>query len=195
MQEAFLYQKCTPRSAVVCFDEWGPLEVRPIGGSAWARRRRPHHMRATYHRTQGVEYFLGFYDVHADCLAGVFTKRKCVVELCAAFRRMRACYPRHQRQRVILDNLPHVHDHPRFLALLRELHITPVYTPTDASWLNLIEAQFGVLKRFTLTNTDDPNHQCRRHRIARYVRYRNRRAGSTYHGLAQLLTVRNIKLD
>jgi len=46
-------------------------------------------MRATYHRAQGVEYFLG-----------------CVF--------------------VILDNLPHVHDHPRFLRLLDRLRITPV---------------------------------------------------------------------
>ncbi len=27
-------------------------------------------MRATYKRTQGIEIFLGFYDVHADVLAG-----------------------------------------------------------------------------------------------------------------------------
>jgi hypothetical protein len=32
-------------------------------------------------------------------------------------------------------------------------------TPTEASWLNLIEAQFGVLKKFTLANTDDADHQ------------------------------------
>ena len=51
---------------------------------------------------------------------------------------------------MILDNLHNVHDHPRFLALLRRLRVQPVWTPTEASWLNLIEAQFGVLKRFTL---------------------------------------------
>src|SRR5215472_9735066 len=44
-----------------------------------------------------------------------------------------------------LGHLAHVHDHPRFLALLRRLHIHPVWTPTEASWINLIEAQFGVL--------------------------------------------------
>jgi hypothetical protein len=38
-------------------------------------------------------------------------------------------------------------------------------TPTEASWLNLIEAQFGVLKRFTLANTDDPDHVTRRRRV------------------------------
>jgi hypothetical protein len=42
------------------------------------------------------------------------------------------------------------------------LRITPVYTPTEASWLDLIEPQFGVTKRFTLTGTDDPSHHVRR---------------------------------
>lgn len=165
-----------------------------MGGRTWAPRRRPHRMRATYRRLQGVEHFLGFYDVHADCFAGVFTKRKRVVELRAAFRRLRACYPR-RRLYVILDNLPNVHDHPRFLALLRQLRITPVYTPTNASWLNLIEAQFGVTKRFTITDTDDPTHEARRRRICRYIRYRNRHVGTQTHPLRQLLTIRDIKLE
>lgn len=160
----------------------------------WARHGRPDRIRATYHRTQGVEYFLGFYDVHADCLSGVFVKRKRVVELCAAVRRLRACYPR-RRLYLILDNLPHVHDHPRFLKLLATLHIVPVATPTEASWLNLIEPQFGTTKRFTLTNTDDPDHRTRRHRICRYIRYRNRCASAARHPLARMLTVRDIKLD
>lgn len=150
-------------------------------------------MRATYRRLHGVEHFLGFHDVHADCFAGLFTKRKRVAELQVAFRRLRQCYPG-RRLFVVLDNLPHVHDHPAFLRLLRRLRITPVYTPTNASWLNLIEAQFGVTKRFTLTDTDDATHHARRHRICRYIRYRNRRVGADQHPLSRLLTVRDIKL-
>jgi len=52
-----------------------------------------------------------------------------------------------------------------------------------------------VAKRFTLDGPDDPNHRDRRHRIVRYIRYRNRRAGAAHHPLARLLTVRDIKLD
>jgi hypothetical protein len=47
-------------------------------------------MRATYRRLQGTEHFLGSYDVHADCLSGVFRKRKRLVELTEVFRRLRA---------------------------------------------------------------------------------------------------------
>ena len=70
------------------------MEVRPIGGVAWTRRGQPGRRRATYHRGHGIEQFLGFYDVHADCLNGVFRRRKRVREVSEAFRRLRACYPR-----------------------------------------------------------------------------------------------------
>lgn len=88
-------------------------------------------------------------------------RRKQIVEVSEAFRRLRRCYPR-KRLLVILDNLHNGHDHPRFLTLLRRLRIHPVWTPAEASWLNLIEAQFGVLKRFTVAHTDDPSHAARR---------------------------------
>jgi hypothetical protein len=151
-------------------------------------------MRATYRRPHGTEQFLGFYDVHADCLSGLFRRRKRVVEVSEAFRRLRACYPR-TRLFVIMDNLRNVHDHPRFLALLRRLRITPVWTPTEASWLNLIEAQFGVLKRFTLANTDDLSHRVRRQRVYRYLRYRHRALGRLRHPLTRIRAVSPIKLE
>jgi hypothetical protein len=65
----------------VCFDEWGPLELKPIGGVAWARRNHPKRRRATYRRLQGTEQFLGFYDVHEDCLEGLLRKHKRVADI------------------------------------------------------------------------------------------------------------------
>jgi hypothetical protein len=150
-------------------------------------------MRATYHRLKGTEQFLGFYDVHADCLNGLFRPRKRLPELSEAFRRLRRCYPR-KRLFVIMDNLRQTHDHPWFLALLRRLRIRPVWTPTDASWLNLIEPQFGLLKRYTLADTDDTAHVARRRRIYRYLRYRHRRLGRLRHPLNRIRVVRPISL-
>lgn len=167
--------------------------MRPIGGTAWSRRRRPLRMRATYHRRQGIEHFLGFYDVHADCLNGIFRNRRGVAEVSEAFQHLRKCYP-HKRLFVVLDNLHNVHDHPRFLALLRKLRIHPIWTPTEASWLNLIEAQFGILKKFTLANTDDPDHATRQQRVYDYLDYRHRRLGNNRHPLRRLL-FRRVKLE
>lgn len=151
-------------------------------------------MRATYRRLKGTEQFLGFYDVHADCLSGLFRKRKRLSELGEAFRRLRRCYPR-KRLFVIMDNLHNTHDHPRFRALLRWLQIHPVWTPTEASWLNLIEPHFGVLKRFTIANTDDPTHVVRRRRVYRYLRYRHRNLGNLHHPLNRIRSIRPIKLE
>lgn len=178
----------------MCFDEWGPLELKPIGGVAWARQKQPRRIRASYRRLQGTEQFLGFYDVHADCLSGLFRRRKRVVDISKAFCYLRRCYPR-KRLFVILDNLHNVHNHPRFLALLRRLRIRPVWTPTEASWLNLIEAQFGVLKRFTLANTDDPTHVARRRRIYAYLRYRHRKLANLHHRLNRIRSFSSIKLE
>jgi hypothetical protein len=188
-----LYRTCPPRAAVICFDEWGPLELRPLGGRAWAHRRRPQRMRATYHRRKGTEQFLGFYDVHADCLSGLFRRHKRVADVSEAFCRLRACYPR-RRLFVIMDNLHHVHDHPRFLALPRRLHIHPVWTPTDL----LAQRHRGPLRRDQARDPDrldDPEHVTRQRRLYRYLRYRNRRVHQAAHPLTCIRSVRRIKLE
>jgi hypothetical protein len=70
-----------------------------------------------------------------------------------------------------------------------------VFTPTEASWLNLIEAQFGALKRATLTNTDDHDHATRQRRMYRYLRHRHRALGIAGHPLERLPLIRVIKLE
>ena len=96
---------------------------------------------------------------------------------------------------VIMDNLHNVHDHPRFLALLRRLHIHPVWTPTNASWLNAIEAHFGVTKQAILTGSDDQKQGPRRRRIYRDLRYRNHRVGQDDYPLTRIRSIRPIKLE
>lgn len=151
-------------------------------------------MRATYTRKQGIEVFLGFYDVHADVLGGVFRTRKRIVEVAEAFRRLRACYPR-KRLFVILDGLHQVHDHPRFLAICKKLRITLVFTPTEGSWMNPIETHFGVLGRATYAGSDDPTHAARRERVHRYLRLRHRTLGNSTHPLTRIHVVKPVNLE
>lgn len=146
-------------------------------------------MRATYTRKQGIEVFLGFYDVHQDVLSGVFRRRKRIAEVSEAFRRLRKCYP-HRRLYVIIDGLHQVHDHPRFLALCKKLRITLVFTPTEASFLNPIEPHFGVLGRATYAGSDDPEHILRRRRVYRYLRLRHRALGNAAHPLTRIHAIK-----
>ena len=151
-------------------------------------------MRATYQRPHGIEHFLACYDVHGDYLNRIFRSRRGVAEVSEAFRQSRKCYPRKSLYEV-LDNLHNVYDPPQFLALLKKLHIHPAGTPTEASWLNLIEAQFGVLQKFTLANTDDPDQECRPNRVYAYLRYRHHRLGNSNHPLKRLSPSRRVKLE
>ena len=163
---------------MICFDEWGPLELRPIPGVAWAPQRHPRRQRATYRRTHGTEQFLGFYDVHQRCLMGACRRRKTARDVLAAFHRLRGCYPARRRLYVVMDNWS-THRHPALQAFYRAHRITVVPTPTYASWLNAIEPHLGAMKRFVLNGSDDPTHLVRRRRISRYLTWRNRQAGST----------------
>ena len=170
---------------MVCFDEWGPLEIRPIHGQHWARKNHPQRFRATYRRLAGTEQFLGFYDVHRDCLAGTVHKRKTVRDLLTAFRRLRRSYPRGMRIYLVMDNLP-LHKRPALLTYFRKNRITPVWTPTYSSWLNFIECHFTAMRKFTLNVSDDRDHATRRRRIYSYLRWRNRQAGSNCYRLAKV---------
>jgi len=144
-----------------------------MAGVGWAKEKHPQRLRATYHRRQGTEQLLAFYDVHDDCLTGTIHKRKTSRDLLAAWRRLRACYPQEIRIHLILDNLSS-HRHQSLTEFARTHNIALVPTPTYASWLNAIEAHVTPLKRFCLTNSDDPDHPTRRRRIYRCLTWRNR---------------------
>ena len=58
-----LYRAAPPNARVICFDEFGPIEVRPYHGRAWRRVRHPARLRATYRRRHGTRQYLAAYDV------------------------------------------------------------------------------------------------------------------------------------
>jgi transposase len=180
-----LYAQRPKHGVVVCYDQFGPLELRPIAGACWARKRHPQRNRATYTRKRGVEQLHGFYDVHADCLVGRVRKRKTSDDIVASFRRLRACYPKQLRIYVVMDNLS------ANVCAAKEFfpgqNMEAVYLPTEASWLNAIESEFTALSTFTLKNSDDLDHLQRRRRIYRYLRWRNRQHGITHCYLARFM--------
>ncbi|GAA2654161.1 hypothetical protein GCM10010307_66100 [Streptomyces vastus] len=90
---------------VFAFDEFGPLGIRPTGGSCWAEQTRPDRLPATYHRTHGVRYFHGCYSVGDDTLWGVNRRSKGARNTMAALKSIRAARPDGAPIYVILDNL------------------------------------------------------------------------------------------
>jgi hypothetical protein len=157
------------------FDEFGPLGIRPTGGSCWAEQGRPDRLPATYKRTHGVTYFHGCYSVGDDTLWGVNRRRKGTANSLAALRSIRAARPDGAPVYVILDNLS-AHNGKKILRWAKNNNVHLCFTPTNASWANPIEAHFGPLRQFTLTNSNHPNHTVQTRALHAYLRWRNANA-------------------
>lgn len=70
-------------------DEFGPLGIRPTGGSCWAGKSHPDRVPATYHHTHGVTYFYSCHSVGDDTLWGVNRRHKGAVNSPAALKSRR----------------------------------------------------------------------------------------------------------
>jgi transposase len=154
------------------FDQFGPLSIRPCHGTCWAARRHPDRLPATYHRTHGIRYLHGCYSLSEDRLWGVLHEHKGGHHTLAALKSIRAARLDGAPIYVILDNLS-VNTTPQIRAWCRRHKVELCLTPTNASWANPIEAQFGPLRQFTLANSDHPNHPVLARELHAYLRWRN----------------------
>jgi transposase len=176
-------------TVVICMDEFGPLNLLPRPGKQWAqvaeklgatqtqpRRRR---RRATYVRTSGVRHLMAGYDLNQDKIYGhikVKKDRTTFLEFCRYLRRL---YPADVRIAIVLDNFsPHLSTKrdTRVGDWAKANNVELAYVPTNASWLNRIEAQFQALRYFTLDGTDHRSHEEQNSMIRRYIIWRNRNA-------------------
>ena len=156
----------------MCFDEFGPVEVRPQAGNSWAPKGRPVRHRATYRRPHGVRYFFGAYDVHQDVLWMEQEARKRGVEVLEFLKAIRARYPDGRRIYLVLDNLS-THKTPEVRRYCRRNRIRLVFTATYASWMNRIECHFAPFKAFVISNSDYSSHGELEAAAQDYLRWRN----------------------
>jgi transposase len=157
------------------FDEFGPLAIRPVGGSAWAPASEPQRQPANYHKLHGVRQFHGCYSVGDDILWGVVHHRKSAGNVLAALRSIRAARPDGQEIFVIMDNLS-AHKGKTIRQWARRNNVELCFTPTYSSWANPIEAHFGPLREFVLNNSNHPNHVVLTRRLHAHLRWRNANA-------------------
>jgi transposase len=157
------------------FDQFGPLSIRPEHGSAWARQNKPVRLRATCRRTQGIRYFHGCYSLADDQLWGVLRERKGADHTLAALKSIRAAQPGGYRLFVILDNLSD-NKTPAIRRWAERANVELCFTPTNASWANPIEPQFGPIRTFVMGGSDYRNHTVLARRLHGYLRWRNANA-------------------
>ena len=169
---------------VICMDEFGPLNLQPHPGRQWAlaggggptpRRRR----RATYTRPHGVRHLLAAYDLSRDKLYGHVKPRKRRGEFLVFLRYVRSLYPPGVRIAIVLDNYsPHLSTKKdrRVGRWAAANNVELAYTPTNASHLNRIDAQFTKLRYFALDGADHRSHTEQASMIRRYIGWRNHNA-------------------
>lgn len=158
---------------MICIDEFGPLELRPQGGSNWSRRKHPDRLPATYTRPHGVRHLFAAYDLARDRLYGHIKRRKRWQEFLSFLKYIRKLYSKSWRLYLILDNFS-PHRKSQVLQYARKNNIELVWTPTYASWLNRIECHFTPLRTFALTNCFHRSHRDQARGIRRYIAWRNR---------------------
>jgi transposase len=94
-------------------------------------------------------------------------------------RYLRSLYPVTTRIAVICDNYsPHLSTarDGRVGAWAAASNVEIACTPSNASWLNRIEAQFTVLRYFALDGTGHASHKEQASMIRRYISWRNNHA-------------------
>jgi transposase len=136
---------------VVCIDEMGPLACIPRGGRAWGKKpaRRPDR----YHPSHTIQLLAAFAP-HTGEAIGVPSPNK-TGEVVLTFLQ-KTVLPRFGADRkiyVVWDNFS-AHKRARNLWANAVPNIEFFWTPTNASWLNLIEPWFLVLEKTALYNTD-----------------------------------------
>jgi transposase len=160
------------RDRTFAFDEFGPLAIKPDGGSCWAEAGKPQRLRANYHKPHGTRQFFGCYSLGADELFGVVEQRKGWESTLRALQSIRAFLDDGRAISVILDNLNH-HKKREVREWCEQNKVELVFTPTYSSWANPIEAHFGPLREFVLNNSDYENHAALARAIRSHLKWRN----------------------
>jgi transposase len=160
------------RDRTFAFDEFGPLTIRPVGGSCWAPTTRPQRLRANYHKPHGSRQLYACYSIGGDELWGNFEPAKSARATLRAIQSIRARRDDGDPIYVILDNLNH-HTSRTVRDWCEDNQVELLFTPTYASWANPIEAHFGPLKEFVVANSDYPDHLALARAIRAYLKWRN----------------------
>jgi hypothetical protein len=116
--------------------------------------------------------------------------RTTFLEFC---RYLRSLDPPEVRIAIVLDNFsPHLSTKKdqRVGEWAAANNVELAYVPTNASWLNRIEAQFQAPRYFALDGTDHRSHDEQNTMIRRYIAWRNRNA--TDKALREITTRANV---
>lgn len=149
------------------------MGIRPTAGSCWAEQGEPNRLPATCKRPHGITSVHGCCSIGDGTLWGVNHRPRDTTNTLAALRPIRAARPDGAPVYVILDN-PCAHNGKKILRWAKNNHNGHLcFTPTNTSSADPIEAHVGLLRQFTLANSNHPDHTVRTRGLRRCLRWRN----------------------
>jgi transposase len=160
------------RDRTLAFDEFGPLAIKPEGGSSWASKSKPQRLRANDRKPHGTRQLFAWYSIGTDRLYGRIEPHKGARPTLRALKAIRASVPDGEQIYVILENLNH-HRGPMIRKWCEDNAVELAFTPTYGSWANPIEATLGPLREFSINNSDHQSHAVMAKAIRDYIRWRN----------------------
>ena len=140
-----LYMNPPEKAAVICFDE--KAEIQALDRSQTVLPLRPGNpasLSYTYERNGTIDLFAAINVLNGTVVATQFHERHRHAEFLSFLRQVDENIPKSLSVHVVLDNLSShkvegwIKRHPRF-----QFH----FTPTGASWLNMIEIWLGMLTK------------------------------------------------
>lgn len=103
---------------------------------------------------------------------GIIRRRKRSKEFLSFLKLIRRRYPCERRLIIILDNFS-PHKKEKVFQWCRLNGVWLIFTATNASWMNRIEAQFGSVRYFVLKNYYPLNHSELEQNIKEHLIWRN----------------------
>jgi transposase len=176
---------------VICVDEFGPLNLQPHPGRLWTTRggggQRPRRRRrATYTARTACGTYWPPMISPATSSMGTSSRASAVASSWCSCAIYGPCTrPGCGWAWCWTTTAPlSTRDDPWVGQWAAANNVELAYTPTNASWLNRIEAQFTALRYFAVDGTDHPSHAEQSSMIRRYIAWRNhntrdRRLGKT----------------
>jgi len=163
-----LYLNPPERAIVIAVDEKPTIQAleRRIGYVETRNKKVVRGMQSTYKRHGTVNLF-GALEVASGLVSGKVTNEKKRVDFLLFMDDIIAGYPLDQELHIIMDNHSIHKKADNWLAEHSNVHFH--YTPTSASWLNMVEIWFGIFTRKVLRGASFKDTDDLAERIMMYI--------------------------
>lgn len=163
-----LYLNPPQNALVLCVDEKPSIQAleRATGYVQTTDGKIVRGFKSTYKRHGTLNLFAAL-QVAAGAVRGKVTEKKRRVEFLAFMDELCADYPDAQELHVIMDNYCIHKKNEAWLAAHPNVHFH--FTPTSASWLNMVEIWFGIFSRKALRGASFKNTHELREAIEDYL--------------------------